>query len=545
MSDTRIRVWNLCFAWPDGTPVFDGLSFTLGASRTGLVAPNGSGKSTLLRLLAGQLQAQAGQLAIDGRLGYLPQDLALDRSASVADVLGIAPKLDALAAIARGDTDPALFDTVGDDWDLEERTTATLARLGLAGTSLSRRLASLSGGEAMALGLAARLLRRPDVLLLDEPTNHLDRTARERVYRVLEEWPGCLLVASHDRQLLARMEQTAELGRTALRLYGGGFGFYREAVRIERQAAEQDVRNLRQDVRREKRQMQQARERAERRSGHAARNLASAGLPKIVAGKRKRAAQVSAGKAGDVHAARLHQAQAYLHQAASVLRDEPVLDFTLPATCVPAGQWVAMAEGLCVRQGARTVLHGLDLAIRGPERIALGGANGSGKTTLLRVLARQLAPHSGTLRFGAGRAAYLSQRLELAEPDATVAQGLARAAPGMPAPARANLLARLDFRGERMHLPLRQLSGGERLRAVLACVLHAEPAPQLLLLDEPTNNLDLAGMAQLERALLAYRGALVVVSHDAAFLEAIGPTRRLQLVDGRLVERAAADTRAP
>jgi ATPase subunit of ABC transporter with duplicated ATPase domains len=375
------------------------------------------------------------------------------------------------------------------------------------------------------------------VLLLDEPTNHLARAARERVYRVLEDWPGCLVVASHDRGLLARMEQIGELGRSSLRLYGGGFGFYREAVRTERQAAEQDVRNLRQEVRREQRQLQQARERAGRRSGNAARNLASAGLPKIVAGNLKRAAQVSAGRADDVHAARLEQARTSLREAARGLREETALDFSLPATCVPAGHRVFTGEGLTVRQGRRTVLCGLNLAIRGPQRIALDGANGSGKTTLLRVLAGQLAPQQGRLGFGAGRIAYLSQRLELPDPDATVAQSLARSAPGMPAVARANLLARLDFRGERMHLPVRALSGGERLRAVLACVLHAEPAPQLLLLDEPTNNLDLAGIGQLEQALLAYRGALVVVSHDEAFLQAIGLTRRLELVDGRLSEQ--------
>jgi ATPase subunit of ABC transporter with duplicated ATPase domains len=540
MSDTRIRVSQLGFAWPDGTPVFDRLSFTLGPMRTGLVAPNGSGKSTLLRLLAGELQAQAGDVAIEGAIGYLPQHLALDGEASVAEVLGVAHKLDALAAIADGDSRPALFDAVGEDWDIEDRAGATLARLGLGGTSLRRRLATLSGGEAMALGLAARLLRRPAVLLLDEPTNHLDRAARERVYRVLDDWPGCVVVASHDRDLLARMEQIGELGRSGLRLYGGGFAFYHEAVRTERQAAEQDVRNLRQEVRREKRQMQQARERAERRSGNAARNLASAGLPKIVAGNLKRAAQVSAGKTGEVHAARLDQARGSLHAATHALREDAELDFSLPATTVPASQWVFAGHGMHVRQGQRTVLHQLDLAIRGPQRIALGGANGSGKTTLLRVLAGTLAPQQGSLRFGTGRTAYLSQRLELPDPEATVAQNLAGAAPGMPAPARANLLARLDFRGDRMHLPVRLLSGGERMRAVLACVLHAEPAPQLLLLDEPTNNLDLASVGQLEQALLAYRGALVVVSHDEAFLQAIGLTRRLELADGHLLERPVA-----
>jgi ATPase subunit of ABC transporter with duplicated ATPase domains len=239
MSDPRIRVSNLVFLWPDGTPVLDGLSFTLGPAHIGLVAPNGAGKSTLLKLLAGELQAQAGQIDVDGVIGYLPQDLPMDREATVAQALGIAARLRALDAIHAGDADPAHFDTIDNDWDLRERTIAALARVGLPDMPLDRRLATFSGGEAVSLGLAAQLLRRPDVLLLDEPTNNLDRAARLRLYDVLQAWPGCLLVASHDRELLQRMDQIAELTPSGLRLYGGGFDFYRQAVETEQSAAEQ------------------------------------------------------------------------------------------------------------------------------------------------------------------------------------------------------------------------------------------------------------------------------------------------------------------
>jgi ATPase subunit of ABC transporter with duplicated ATPase domains len=335
------------------------------------------------------------------------------------------------------------------------------------------------------------------------------------------------------------MEQIGELDGRELRMYGGGFDFYADTVQAERETAEQEVRNLRQQVRREQRQMQQARERAERRSNSAGRHLADAGLPRIVAGNRKRAAQVAAGKSGDIHAARVGRARARLGEAAQGLREDAPLDLPLPATGVPAGRLVFAGRNLRVQHGGRDLFaaHGVDLTIRGPERIAIQGANGAGKTTVLRLIAGELAPRAGTLRHGPGRVAYLSQRLDLLDADRTVADSLAAHAPAMPASERANLLARLDFRGARMQLPVRALSGGERLRAVLACVLHAEPAPQLLLLDEPTNNLDLATVGHLEQALRAYRGALVVASHDHAFLQAIGLTRELALVEGRLVER--------
>jgi ATPase subunit of ABC transporter with duplicated ATPase domains len=537
MSDARIRVSNLVFSWPDGTPVLDGLSFVLGPVRTGLVAPNGAGKSSLLKLLVGELSPLSGQVTIDGVGGYLPQSLPLDGEATVAEVLGIASRLQALDAIAAGDVDPALFDVVDGDWDLRERSMAALERLGLAGVALERRLGTFSGGEAMSLGLVAQMLRRPDVLLLDEPSNNLDHAARHRLYAVLQEWKGCLLVVSHDRELLDRMEQIAELTPSALRLYGGGFGFYRETQEAEQRAAEQQVRNLRSEFKREKRDMQQARERATRRAGNAARNLADAGLPRIVAGNRKSAAQTTAAKADATHAARVQQVRSRLHDATQALSESAALDFSLPATRVPADRVLFAGEGLRVRYGGRDLFgkHGLALTIRGPQRMALRGVNGAGKSTLLRMIAGETAT-DGSVRRGAGRVAYLSQRLELLDPARTVAENFALAAPGMPAQERANLLARLQFQGDRMELPASALSGGERLRAVLACVLHATPAPALLLLDEPTNNLDLDSVDLLTQALRAYEGALMVVSHDPAFLAEIGVDRWLELTDGQLVE---------
>ncbi|MET8472702.1 ribosomal protection-like ABC-F family protein [Streptomyces sp. NPDC006422] len=541
MSDASVVCSNLSFSWPDDTPVFDGLSFSVPSGRTGLVAPNGAGKSTLLKLIAGELTPTGGSVTVHGVLGHLPQNLPLSGSLSVAEVLGVADIVRAIDAVESGDVDEEHFTVIGDDWDIEERTRAELDSLGLGSLDLDRRLDTLSGGQIVSLGLAAQLLRRPDVLLLDEPTNNLDLDARHHLYDVLERWNGCLLLVSHDRALLDRMERIAELHHGELRWYGGNFTAYEEAVRAEQEVAEQKVRNAEQEVKREKREMQQARERADRRASNAARNLKSAGLPRIFAGNMKRGAQEAAGRAGQTHASRVGEAKARLDEAERAVRDDPRLVLDLPDTKVPAGRTLVLAEHAQVRRGDRDLFAagGIDFSVRGPERIALTGPNGAGKTTLLRLVSGDLQATDGSVKRADGRIAYLSQRLDLLDPERTVAENFAAFAPGRPEAERMNLLARFLFRGPRAHLPVGVLSGGELLRATLACVLCAEPAPQLLLLDEPTNNLDLVGVGQLESALGSYEGAFMVVSHDERFLAAIGVQRGLRLADGELTEVGA------
>ena len=185
-------------------------------------APTAAASPTLLRLVAGRLAPQRGSVHHTGELGYLPQTLTLGTSLAVDEALGVDRVRRAIERIELGIDVEANLELVGDDWDAQDRACAVLDRLGLGSVGLDRRVGELSGGETVSLGLAAVLLRRPDVLLLDEPTNNLDRRARRRLYEVVEAFTGALLVVSHDRELLDRMDQIGDLRDGDVTWYGGG-----------------------------------------------------------------------------------------------------------------------------------------------------------------------------------------------------------------------------------------------------------------------------------------------------------------------------------
>ncbi|MEU3752868.1 ATP-binding cassette domain-containing protein [Streptomyces olivoreticuli] len=527
----------LSFRWPDGTPVLDGLSLSIGRGRTGLVGANGTGKSTLLRLLAGQLRPTQGSVAVGGSLAYLPQNVTLDTALRVDQALGIAGRRAALRAIEAGDVREEHFGTVGDDWDVEERALATLGSLGLGGVELDRTVRQMSGGETVLLRLAALLLERPDVLLLDEPTNNLDLFARRRLYEAVDSWrSGVLVVVSHDRDLLERVDRIAELRSGSVSWYGGGWSAYEEALATQQEAAGRMLRAAEADVRRQKRELEETRIKLDRRRRHSKKMDAQRRAPRIVAGERKRSAQESADRLRGLQEDRLDAARERREEAADAIRDDAEIRVSLPRTAVPAGRTVLTLDGLRPRFGK---LREGNLRVHGPERVALVGRNGAGKTTLLRTLAGELAPLSGEARTYVPLR-FLPQRLDVLDEELSVAANVTRAAPGVADNHVRGQLARFLFKGSRAEQVAGTLSGGERFRAALAATMLAAPAPQLLMLDEPTNNLDTASVRQLTSALASYEGALLIAGHDLPFLESVGITRWL-LVAEELQETTAED----
>ncbi|KHK99570.1 ABC transporter [Microbacterium mangrovi] len=534
LTKSSVVLDDVAFTWPDGSPALAGVSGVFGAGRTGLVGRNGSGKSTLLRLIAGELTPASGSVTTTGEVAYLPQHLTLATDTPVAALLGVAPVLDAVRAVERGDVDPVHFDTIGDDWDVEARAVAALAEAGLPDGALDRRVGELSGGEAVLAAVAGIRLRGAAVTLLDEPTNNLDRNARARLADLVRSWRGALIVVSHDVALLELMDDTAELYGGTVSVFGGPYSQWRAWLDAEQDAAVRAESDARKDFRREKRQRIEAESKLASRASMARKAEAEKRVPKIVAHGRRMAAEVSAGRLRVEVGEKEASARAALDAAERRVRDDDSMHIDLPDPDVAAGRRIATLS-----DGEHAWV------VQGPERVALIGANGTGKTTLLEHLVnppvaergaqrRDEAPgpsaHAHTDRIG-----YLPQRVDGLDEDATVLENLQAAAEHTPTRELRNRAARFLLRGDTVLRPVATLSGGERFRVALARLLLADPPPQLLVLDEPTNNLDLDTVSQLVDALSAYRGAVLVVSHDDAFLARLGIDLTLELDrDGRL-----------
>lgn len=510
---------------PDGHTLFDNLSLALGRERTGLVGRNSVGKTTLLRHVVGLDDPVEGQVARAARVGWLPQ-AAGPSSETVAETLGVAEPLAVLVRVLEGCG--TADDLEKADWGLEARIDEALAQVGLTGLDMERRCETLSGGEQTRLRLAALLLDAPDLLVLDEPTNHLDAEGRRLIGEVLERWSGGALVVSHDRDLLRRMDRIVELSSLGSRVYGGNYDLYAERKAAERAAAVQALETATRDADRAAREGRQALERKARRdrAGKAAR--AASSDPKILLDARAERAERSGGRLNRLVERQMSDANAARAEAEQAVERVRELAISLPSSGLAADRTVAVLEDVAWQspEGA-PVLEGLSLRITGPERLAITGPNGAGKTTLLKMLAGQILPTRGTVTRSV-RTAWLDQDMALLRPGETVLEAWMRLNPGASQNEAQAALARFLFRNVTAQKRVDVLSGGERLRAALACVIGLQP-PQLLILDEPTNHLDLDSIQAVEAALAGYDGALVVVSHDPDFLEAIGVTRTLDL----------------
>ena len=521
-----ITLSGLAWSTPDGRPLFSNLHLSFDSGRTGLVGRNGVGKTTLLRLASGDLPPQSGAVSMNGTVGVLRQVVQAEPDVTVADLFGAR---EGLALLHRADGGEASAEELAlADWTLEARIASALARLGLE-VQPETPLATLSGGQRTRVGLAALIFAEPDFILLDEPTNNLDRDGRRAVVGLLAGWRAGAIVVSHDRELLETMDAIVELTSLGATRYGGNWSHYRERKAVELAAARHDLTVAEKRVADIDKRTQAMVERKARKDRAGRKKSEKGDMPRILLGGMKDRSEKTSGENARLAERRRSLA---LDDAASARERIEILQplsVVLPPTGLPAGKTVLRVDAASVGfEPGRPIIRDLSLAITGPERIAVTGPNGSGKTTLLALVSGQLQPWTGAVRVMAD-IAMLDQRVSLLDPSASIRDNFRRVNPQADENACRAALARFMFRADAALQVVSSLSGGQLLRAGLACVLGGAKPPPLLILDEPTNHLDIDSLEAVEAGLRAYDGALLIVSHDEAFLKAIGISRRLEL----------------
>jgi ATPase subunit of ABC transporter with duplicated ATPase domains len=506
---------------PDGRILFDGLTLAISArERVGLVGRNGSGKSMLLSIIAGDVTPARGHLALSGRVGRLAQ--SWPETMSAAEALAIAEVRAATARVERGEGSGADFALA--DWTLDARVAEALAEVGLSEMSLDRPIATLSGGERTRVGLARLLIEAPDLILLDEPTNNLDAEGRATVADLLSRWRGGAIIASHDRELLERVDRIVELAPTGVRQVSGGWSTYVAVRDADRARAAGELQAAARNVKVTQRAAQDRRETQARRDKAGRAYAASGSAPKILLGRQAERAENSAGRDGRFAERQAEAVKERLEAARAEVDVLTPLVIDLPPTQLPTNRELLAIDRATLDLGGRQ-LGPWSLSIRGPERVALSGPNGAGKSSLLRLAIGFAEPNTGIVKRAEGKLGLLDQHVTLLDAAATILANFVALNPDSTLQDAHAALARFAFRNRDALRVVGTLSGGERLRAGLACLLGG-PAPiQLLMLDEPTNHLDIDTVEVLETALAGYDGALLIVSHDRRFLEAVGVTR--------------------
>jgi ATP-binding cassette, subfamily F, member 3 len=514
---TVLQVSDIRFGFA-GDVLFENVTFSLAlGERAALVAPNGAGKSTLLRVIAGEIEPDAGTSVIKKgtQLGYYRQSHEIDATGDVLGALlaGYHEVLTLRADLASAQKDaasgePAALERLARVTDqyhlaggdaLEHEVAAVAQRLGFSQSDLARPVESLSGGERGRLRLGVVLAQKPQLLLLDEPTNHLDLDSIGWLESYLRSYRGAVLVVSHDRAFLDQTcGRTLELGRKALRVYPLRYSEY--AV-----AREEDL----------------ARERALLARQQDFIDKTEDFIRKNIAGQKTKQAQSRR---------KMLEKLDKLERPEDVWRvaDKMAVRF---APAARTGDIVLDSHGLSASRGGRVLFQGVDLLVRRGERIGIIGPNGAGKTTLLRLLAG-LSEEAGAVRRGTNiQDGYFDQHLGEVDPTRTAVDNVRSVRGDFTVEKARDYLARFRFWGDDPLRVVSGYSGGERSRLALAKLL-LEPR-NLLFLDEPTNHLDIPAAEILEEALVSFEGTVLFVSHDRRFLENVA-TRIVSVRDARV-----------
>ncbi len=390
---------------------------------------------------------------------------------------------------------------------------------------------TLSGGQKTKVFLAGISIHQPELILLDEPSNHLDLASRQLLYDFIQSTKSSLMVVSHDRKLLNLLDSVCELSKQGIKMYGGNYDFYKELKQIENNALSQDIEGKEKALRKAREKERETLERQQKLDNRGRSKQEKAGVARIMMNTLRNNAENSTSKLKTVHAEKIGGIAQDLQELRASLPDLDKMKFGFDPSALHKGKILFTAADLNFSYHTQPLWNdNLNFQIRTSERIALKGQNGSGKTTLIQLLLGNAVPQTGTIYRAENKAVYIDQDYSLLDNQLKVYEQAQRFNSSALQEHEIKIrLSRFLFTKNDWDKSCTALSGGERMRLLLCCLTINSQAPDLIILDEPTNNLDVQNIEILTTAINEYKGTLLVVSHDATFLEQINIERTLEL----------------
>ncbi|NML59306.1 ABC-F family ATP-binding cassette domain-containing protein [Chryseobacterium cheonjiense] len=520
-----IFLHDITFGFPAGDLLFNSITLTIPSqSKSALVGSNGMGKSTLLKIMAKEMKPLQGNINAEGELFYVPQMFGNFNELTIAQCLKIDEKLDALQKITNGEVDEIYFETLNDDWDIEERCQQALQYWKLGNLDLNQKLENLSGGQKTKIFLVGIQINQPEIILLDEPTNHLDLEGRNLLYDFIEKSNATITMVSHDRTLLNLADTIFELSNQGISSYGGNYDFYAEQKAIENEALQNDIHAKERALKKAKEKERETLERKQKLDARGKGKQEKSGVARIMMNRLRNNAEKNSSKLKAVHTEKINNISGDLRDLRSSVRNLDQMKVSFNDSDLHSGKILISAEDMNFRYTDKNLWkENLHLEIRSGDRIAIKGSNGSGKTTLIKLLLGDLLPSSGSILRSDFNTIYIDQEYSLLDKTATVYEFAEQFNDhAMPESEVKTLLSRFLFGKETWDKKCNVLSGGERLRLLLCGLSISNKTPDMIILDEPTNNLDLQNVEILTNSIKDYHGTLVVISHDVLFLEEIG-----------------------
>jgi len=524
---------NISYTFPNKDLLFDNINLTLNnRDKVALIGNNGTGKSTLLKIISGEITSFGGQLSIEATPYYIPQIFGQYNDLTIAQALRIDKKLNALKEILAGNMTEEFLDVLNDDWTIEECCTEALDYWQLSDLELTRKMATLSGGQKTKVFLAGISINKPDFVLLDEPSNHLDMAGRQLLYDFISETSTTILVISHDRKLLNLLDTVCELNKRGITVYGGNYEFYSEQKQAEQATLSNDIKIKEKELRKAKEKERESAERQQKLDARGKKKQEKAGVARILMNTLKDKAENSTSKLKSVHSEKMGGISRELQELRSAVPDIDKMKFGFDNSALHKGKIIFNATDINFSYGKEPLWkENLSIQITSSERLAIKGLNGSGKTTLVKIITGCLKPLTGATYFAENKTVYIDQDYSLIRNNLTVYEQAELF--NVSALQEGEIKSRLNrflFTKEDWDKQCIVLSGGERMRLMLCCLTIDNHAPDIIILDEPTNNLDIQNIEILTAAINEYQGTLIIISHDEIFREQVGIRRTINLL---------------